>query len=200
MNIFKISFGKDKIPCLLMPCLEQDYHIIDEKNNTFFIKDNKIVGFNIFECSILKKIERDGRILVNQSLIDLLKKELKINYLFPDFQTYFYVGEIINCIKIEKTHLSLCSVNINQEKNLQIVCGAKNAKQGLKVVVACNGILMNNLMLIKPSRLQGYDSFGMLCSQKELNLKKFNDNGIIELNDQYQIGAIFKDCYIYEHK
>lgn len=198
--MFKISFGKNNVPCLLMPCLEQEYQIINKNNNVFFIKNNKIVGFNIFELSILKNIKKDGRILINKSLIDLIKQELNINYEFPDFQTYFYIGKIDECKKIENTHLSLCSVDIRQEKKLQIVCGAKNVKKGLIVVVAVNGVLMNNLMLIKPSKLQGFESFGMLCSQKELDLKKFNDNGIIKLSDNYHVGEIFKDCYIYEHK
>ena len=48
---------------------------------------------------------------------------------------------------------------------------------------------------IKKSKLMNYDSFGMLCSQKELNINNFNSQGIVELNDEYQVGQLFTKVY-----
>ena len=80
---------------------------------------------------------------------------------------------------------------------LQIVCGAKNARNGIKVVVALNGAILPNGEIIKNGQLLGVKSFGMLCSKKELNLSsnKFNDVGIIELSDQYKVGDKFNEIF-----
>ena len=80
---------------------------------------------------------------------------------------------------------------------LDIVCGAKNARKDLNVVVATIGAILPNGKRIKKSKLLGIESFGMLCSAKELNInnKKFNDQGIIELDSIYTIGSTFNDLF-----
>ncbi len=98
------------------------------------------------------------------------------------------VGEIKEC----KPHpdaqkLQICLVDIGQEK-LQIVCGAANARAGLRVAVATVGTKLSEDFQIKASKIRGQDSFGMLCSEKELGLSDL-DNGIMELGKSWQIGA-----------
>jgi phenylalanyl-tRNA synthetase beta chain len=78
--------------------------------------------------------------------------------------------------------LSLCEVTTDGENRLQIVCGAKNVRAGLKVAVAMVGARLPNDVLIKRATLRGQESNGMLCSARELGLGDEHD-GIMELND-----------------
>lgn len=50
--------------------------------------------------------------------------------------------------------------------------------------------------LIKPAKLMNIPSAGMLCSQKELNITGFNEQGIIELDSNTKIGSLFKLAYV----
>jgi phenylalanyl-tRNA synthetase beta chain len=78
--------------------------------------------------------------------------------------------------------LSLCQVTTDGENRLQIVCGAKNVRAGLKVAVAMVGARLPNDVIIKRATLRGQESHGMLCSARELGLGDEHD-GIMELND-----------------
>lgn len=104
------------------------------------------------------------------------------------------VGKILEVNLIPNTHLHICLVDIGDQQ-IQIICGAQNVRIGLKTVVATPNLLMPNGNEIKKSKLMNYDSFGMLCSQKELNINNFNSQGIVELNDEYQVGQLFTKVY-----
>ncbi len=100
----------------------------------------------------------------------------------------FIVAKIINA----KTHpnadrLKLCDVDIGGEKTIEVVCGAPNAKSGLLTVYAPPGsIIPKNQMKLSVSKIRGITSYGMLCSESELQLSNESD-GIIELkNDKYE--------------
>ena len=104
----------------------------------------------------------------------------------------FIVAKIINA----KTHpnadrLKLCDVDIGREKTIEVVCGAPNAKSGLLTVYAPPGsIIPKNQMKLSVSKIRGITSYGMLCSESELQLSNESD-GIMELkNDKYasQVG------------
>jgi len=76
--------------------------------------------------------------------------------------------------------LQVCKVN-NGAEELQIVCGAPNARAGINVVLAPVGsIIPTNGMKIKASKIRGVESFGMLCSAAELGLGE-DSAGIIEM-------------------
>ena len=102
------------------------------------------------------------------------------------------VGEITECTPHPKSdHLKICKVNIGKEM-LDIVCGAPNARTGIKVIVALPGAILP-LGEIKKSAILGYESNGMLCSIEELGLdKKFlrdeDINGICELGSDAPLG------------
>jgi len=106
--------------------------------------------------------------------------------------TNIVIGEIIECEKHpESDHLHLCSVDIGSEI-LHIVCGAPNARKGLKVIVARDGAQLPG-KVIKKSKLLGYDSDGMLCALNELgvdpkNLRPEQIEGIEELSNDAPIG------------
>jgi phenylalanyl-tRNA synthetase beta chain len=90
--------------------------------------------------------------------------------------------------------LNICIVNVGQEEELQIVCGAKNVDAGQKVPVALIGATMPDGMEIKKAKLRGVASQGMICSAKELGLNekllpKTQQEGILVLSDSVEIGT-----------
>ena len=88
--------------------------------------------------------------------------------------------------------LSVCNVNVGEE-TLQIVCGAPNVEAGQKVVVAKIGAVMPSGLLIKAGNLRGEDSFGMLCSARELQIPGAPDvKGILVLRDDAVVGTPFE--------
>lgn len=82
--------------------------------------------------------------------------------------------------------LNLCQVNDGTGDLVQVICGASNIKQGMKVAFAQVGAELPGFK-IKKAKLRGVDSFGMVCSATELGMAESSD-GIIELNDDALIG------------
>ncbi len=83
--------------------------------------------------------------------------------------------------------LQICSVQ-TKSGALQIVCGAANARAGIKVALAQPGTLIpNGNFKIKKSKIRGVESSGMMCSYEELGLSG-DSSGIIELSDSANIG------------
>lgn len=66
--------------------------------------------------------------------------------------------------------LRVCTVDIGKAEPLQIVCGAANVAEGMKVPTALIGANLPGGMKIKKGKLRGIESFGMLCSEQELGL------------------------------
>jgi phenylalanyl-tRNA synthetase beta chain len=85
-------------------------------------------------------------------------------------------------------NLRICTVDIGQDTPLQIVCGAANAREGISVCVATVGSILPGDFKIKPAKIRGEESFGMLCSSKELGLGEGND-GIMELSSEPKPGS-----------
>lgn len=105
----------------------------------------------------------------------------------------FVVGEIVEMTAHpDSDHLNICQVKIAEDKTAQIVAGAPNAKLGLKTIVALPGAMMPNGSLIFPGKLRGEDSFGMMCSPRELALPNApQKRGIIELDETSTVGEAF---------
>src|SRR5690625_2280182 len=90
--------------------------------------------------------------------------------------------------------LSLCEVDVGEEENLQIICGADNVAAGQKVVVAKPGAVLPGNFKIKKVKLRGIESNGMICSLQELSVDdKFIPSefaeGIIVLPEETEIGS-----------
>ena len=100
----------------------------------------------------------------------------------------FVVAEIINAEQHPYAHsLKICKVSDGRQE-IQIVCGAKNARSGIKVALAPLGsIIPSNNVKIKKSKIRDIESFGMLCSSAELNLGD-DDAGIIEMPGNALLG------------
>ncbi|MEX0623871.1 phenylalanine--tRNA ligase subunit beta [Saccharospirillum sp.] len=82
--------------------------------------------------------------------------------------------------------LQVCSVDTG-EGTVQIVCGAPNARAGLKVALAQVGAVLPGDFKIKKAKLRDVESQGMLCSEKELGLSD-NHDGILELAASAPVG------------
>ena len=99
------------------------------------------------------------------------------------------VGEIIACEPHPNADkLRVCQVSIGAGAALQIVCGAPNARAGLKVPLAMIGAKLPNGIEIKKAALRGVESNGMLCSAKELALDA-DASGLLELPADAPAGA-----------
>ena len=94
----------------------------------------------------------------------------------------FIVAKIIKTEKHPNAdRLKVCDVDIGKKKLIKVVCGAENAKENLITIYASPGaIIPKNKMEITISQIRGVTSFGMLCSESELNLSEESE-GIIEL-------------------
>ncbi len=91
------------------------------------------------------------------------------------------VAEIISAEKHpEADRLQVCKVDAGLAEPLQIVCGAPNARVGIKVPLAKVGANLPNGIAIKAAKLRGVESFGMLCSAKELAIDT-DASGLLEL-------------------
>ena len=87
----------------------------------------------------------------------------------------------------DSDHLGLLCVNTGKEK-LQVVCGAPNCRQGLVGVFAPVGTLIPCYNeVLKVGKIRGVESFGMMCSEKELGIGE-DHTGIIELPENTEIG------------
>ena len=88
--------------------------------------------------------------------------------------------------------LQLCVVNTG-ETTQEVVCGAPNARAGMKGVFAFEGTYIpGSDMTLKKSKIRGVESNGMLCSERELGLSDEHE-GIIELPDDAPVGAAVVD-------
>lgn len=83
--------------------------------------------------------------------------------------------------------LRVCKVDVGEE-TLQIVCGAANVAEGVKVPAALIGAVLPGDFKIKKSKLRGVESFGMLCSESELGMAESSD-GLMILPDDAVAGA-----------
>jgi phenylalanyl-tRNA synthetase beta chain len=103
------------------------------------------------------------------------------------------VGEVISLQQHpDADRLRICQVAVGQEELLQIVCGASNVRVGLKIPAALCGAVLPGDFKIKKSKLRGEDSFGMLCSEKELGLAA-EANGLMELSIEAPVGVDIRD-------
>ena len=103
------------------------------------------------------------------------------------------VARIVACAKHpEADRLQVCSVDAGGDEPLQIVCGAPNARPGLCAPLATMGAVLPGGLQIKPARLRGVDSFGMLCSAKELGIDP-DASGLLELPADAPVGLPLAD-------
>ena len=129
---------------------------------------------NKTETQIIEKLNRIGLEVEN---VEPVKNEL----------SDFVIAKIIKAEKHPNAdRLKLCHVDIGKKELVKVVCGGPNAKNNLLTIYAPPGsIIPKNKMKLEVSKIRGETSYGMLCSESELNLSNESD-GIIELNQKYK--------------
>ncbi|MBE0484296.1 MAG: phenylalanine--tRNA ligase subunit beta [Bacterioplanes sp.] len=102
-----------------------------------------------------------------------------------------FSGVVVGLVTAREQHpdadkLSVCQVTDGTE-TFQIVCGAANVREGLKVPMAKIGAVLPGDFKIKKAKLRGVESFGMLCAEAELGLAESSD-GLMELPESAPVG------------
>jgi phenylalanyl-tRNA synthetase beta chain len=108
-----------------------------------------------------------------------------------------FTGVVVGLLLSAEQHpdadrLRVCQVDVGQAQPLQIVCGAPNARPGIRVPCATVGAVLppgadGQPFKIKLGKLRGVESQGMLCSAKELGVSD-ESNGLLELGDGATVG------------
>lgn len=156
----------------------------------------EVLGYNIFQASKHFDLNETGKIALTEEMHGTIKNLFeqnnvpdKVNW---DLSPTFVVGYVNEKTPHEDADkLNVCQVDIGNE-TLQIVCGAPNVDENQKVVVAKVGAVMPSGLKIRPTKLRGVPSNGMICSQKELGLPNAPaEKGIYVLDDAHTIGEAF---------
>ena len=173
---------------------------VERKGNVarVFLKETgETVAWNIFEVSSLFEISDRGQVFLTDEQVARLNQELQAEGFTEEIinnkEPKFVVGEIVEMVEHpDSDHLNICQVAIGNDKTVQIVAGAPNARIGLKTIVALPGAMMPKGNLIFPGELRGEQSFGMMCSPRELALPNApQKRGVIELSDDKVVGTPF---------
>lgn len=94
------------------------------------------------------------------------------------------VAEVLEVVKHPNAdRLNVCQVNVGEASPLTIVCGAANVAAGVKVPCARIGAVLPGDFVIKQAKVRNVESFGMLCSDKELGLATESDGLWLLPND-----------------
>jgi tRNA-binding protein len=152
------------------------------------------VAWNFFG----KELERNGEVKLTEEQVwkleDAIAEAGFVDTIEGVSSSQFKVAEIVKMeAHPDSDHLHICQVNVGNPENLvQIVCGAPNAREGLKTVAALPISMLPNGALIFEGALRGVKSFGMLCSARELELPNAPQvRGIIELAADLEAGREF---------
>lgn len=197
------TYNKEQVGDVLMVTIKQEKGqkvTVERHGNVARIyveKSGETVAWNIFEISGLIALDGRGQVFLTEDDVAVLNAELAkegfSEKLVADNEPKFVVGQIVEMIAHpDSDHLNICQVQVAKDKTVQIVAGAPNAAVGLKTIVALPGAMMPSGSLIFPGKLRGEESFGMMCSPRELALPNAPQvRGIIELDDSAEVGEAF---------
>lgn len=200
MNVF---YNKEHVGDVLLVQLATEAIVktkVERAGDIAILKEaqtGEIKAFNLFNASKYVQVEAQGNVEITPEFVAQLEAAIKNNgatiSLDVDFSPKFVVGYVETKEKHPNADkLSICTVNVGEE-TLQIVCGAPNVDAGQKVVVAKIGAVMPSGMLIKEGNLRGVDSFGMLCSARELAIPNApSEKGILILPEDAAVGSAFE--------
>ncbi len=125
--------------------------------------------------------------------VKITKAGINIEKVITKNIEHLVIGEIKECVDHpDSDHLHICKVDIGGEELEQIVCGAPNARIGIKVIAALPGAILPGDFEIKKSKIRGVESNGMLCALYELGLEEKTEEtyakGICELDSNAPVG------------
>ena len=196
------SINKEAYPNTLIVILGEDNgrSEFEEKDGVTRVtdKDGNLIGYNFFNVNEVLDYDKlpNGEVHLSDDELASINKKLEevgfegnLEYGKP---TLVY-GYVKTCEPHpDSDHLHVTTVDVGGKEH-QIVCGAPNIAQGQKVVVALPGTLMPNGQQIWPGSLRGVDSYGMICSARELGLPHApQKRGIMVVPDNFEVGAEFE--------
>jgi len=88
--------------------------------------------------------------------------------------------------------LQICTIDHGETEPVQVVCGAPNARAGIKIPLAKVGAVIGADFKIRKAKLRGVESFGMACSARELGLSD-DHSGLMELPEDAPLGTDLRD-------
>ncbi|WP_155592716.1 YtpR family tRNA-binding protein [Lysinibacillus cavernae] len=200
MNVF---YNKEHVGDVLLVQLATESivkTVVERAGDIAILKEaqtGEIKAFNLFNASSYVQTDAQGLVEMTPEIVAQLTAAIEKNgaiiSLDVDFTPKFVVGYVESKDKHPNADkLSICSVNVGEE-TLQIVCGAPNVEAGQKVVVAKIGAVMPSGMLIKEGNLRGVESYGMLCSARELAIPNApSEKGILVLPKDAIVGSAFE--------
>jgi len=151
---------------------------------------DETIGFNFFDLGKELSIENNsGQVFLDDKQVDILNNAIaKAGFsdkLETDNSPKFVIGHVDE-IKAhpDSDHLHITQTSVGLDKPVQIVCGAPNVDQGQLVVVALPGAVMPTGAEIWSGELRGIDSYGMICSARELGIPNApKKHGILVLDN-----------------
>lgn len=199
--MFVSTYNNNGMKDTLMILLEKsasDFQEYTRSEDLVEIKNREtgnVVGYNLFNASTMITDLENGPVNLSakkvQKLNELIQKAGFEKTLEANESPDFVVGHVKKCEPVEGSdHLNVTQTEINDGKEVQIVCGADNIAEGQKVVVARIGAVMPDGLIIWPGELKGVTSEGMICSARELGLPQ-DYNGIMVLEDERETGTAF---------
>ena len=125
--------------------------------------------------------------------VKITKAGINVEKVITNHIDNLIIGEVKECVNHPNSdHLHVYQVDVG-DKTLQIVCGAPNVREGLKVIVALEGAVLPGDFTIKKSKIRDVESNGMLCALFELGLEEKTDEnynkGIHELPTPAPVGV-----------
>ena len=197
-----IAYNKEHVGDILLVQLASEKIIktvVERKGDVAILKEEatgEVKAFNLFNASKYMELNAVGNVEVTPELVQKLEAALAANNAEISLDVDFSPKFVVVYVETKEKHpnadkLSICHVNVGEE-TLQIVCGAPNVEAGQKVVVAKIGAVMPSGLLIKEGNLRGVDSFGMLCSARELAIPGAPEvKGILVLEENAEVGSAF---------
>lgn len=196
------AYNKAHVGDTLMVVVADDKgteNTVERKWNVAQVKDasGQIVAWNFFHISDHLTIEGNGQVTINEEQLTELNRLIKeagfTETLIADNEPKIVVGYVKTCVPHpDSDHLSITETEVDNGHVLQIVCGAPNIEVGQKVVVAKPGAMMPDGLMIWPGSLRGVESYGMICSARELHLPDApTEKGILVLPEDAVVGEAF---------
>jgi len=126
--------------------------------------------------------------------VKITEAGINVEKVITNQMDHLVIGKVVSCVDHpDSDHLHLCQVDIGSDKLQQIVCGAPNVREGLKVIVALPGAVLPGNFKISRSKIRGVESNGMICALYELGFEEKTDEsyarGILELGDDALVGG-----------
>ena len=132
--------------------------------------------------------------LILKKLVDL-GLEVESVYNPADALKDIVVAQVVSRQKHPNAdRLNVCTINKGDDDLIQVVCGAPNVREGMKVAFAPLGTLIPATgVVLKKGKIRDVESFGMLCSAKELNLSTTDEGTILDIETQALPGSPFSE-------